>query len=102
MTKLKLLWNGQDGPDGSNFFTPGVDIGSVLPALFEGLIETKHPLSFIAQQGIKDLLGTAVCVFKKMARKVVIPLLKKLLHAVRPCFDSPEQSVYLAALSAIR
>ena len=59
MTKLRLNWTAPGGPEGSQC-SIGVDLVTILPAMFEGLIETKHPFSLIAQQGVKDLLSTQV------------------------------------------
>ncbi len=49
-SKLRLTWKGGIGPEEANF-------ESVLIAFVDGLTESKHPLSFIAQQGIKDILS---------------------------------------------
>lgn len=53
-TKLKLNWKGPGGAEEADFET-------MLIAFVDGLIETKHPLNFMAQQGIRDLLDTSVC-----------------------------------------
>lgn len=81
----------------------GVNFDTILPALFEGLIENHHPLSFIAQQGIKDLLQTNVTsMMNQMAKAKVRPILRQVMFAVRPCFEGTLQATYKAALGAIR
>lgn len=60
LTKLKLDWQHPLGAEGIYIIHTGIEFQLILPALFEGLVETQHPYCFIAQQGIKDLLQTSV------------------------------------------
>ncbi len=52
-TKLKLNWKGPGGAEEADFET-------MIVAFVDGLSETKHPLNFMAQQGIRDMLETSV------------------------------------------
>ena len=74
----------------------------ILVALFEGLVETKHPFSLMATAGVKDLLATHVRAAHQDARGKAFPVLKKLVLALRTSLASPVQEVYKNALAALR
>ncbi|KAI8906082.1 parkin co-regulated protein [Powellomyces hirtus] len=74
-----------------------IDITTLLPAFFSGLIETQHPYATIVQQGIRDLLST----HHHSLPAPLLPLLIPPLRAALSCRTTPTFSAALCALTQL-
>lgn len=88
-TRLKLNWTGGAGAE-------NVDFAGLLPALCEGVVETRHPLGFIAEQGVKDLLQTS------NAQAKLRPILKQVILSLRGCFPPDKPDAYKRGLNVVK
>jgi len=73
-----------------------LDYDPLLINCFEGLLETDHPYSFVANQALKELLESAG------ASDKTIPLIPKLIMPLRLSFLSNDDALWQRGLNALK
>ena len=69
-----------------------IDYNQIIPLVFEGIIETKHPYCFIARQACKELMSAP------NAKEKILPLLSKIFVSLRISISNNDIDVFLDSL----
>jgi len=71
-----------------------LDYHHYLPLFFEGLRETQHPYSFVAEMGAKDML--------EAGGQLVVPVIPQLILPIKQALDTHDPSVIVKVLRILQ
>ncbi|KAH0569619.1 Parkin co-regulated protein [Spironucleus salmonicida] len=70
-----------------------LDLHHYLPLFFEGLRETQHPFSFIAEVGVRDLL--------EEAGQRVVPVIPQLILPIKKALETRDEGIICKTLRSV-